>query len=98
MEYVPGITPYRWTYTIPQRAIDKVWGGDRKKAAAWPIWRRFLNLESQTVGASEYTVWETITPAASVTGYMLEPSMSAPERPQHHVDDLSELPGYWVLP
>ena len=98
VEYVPGITPYRWTYTIPQRAIDKIWGGDRKKAAAWPIWRRFSNLESQTVGASEYTVWETIAPAASVTGYMLEPSMSAPEKPRHRVDDLSELPGYWVLP
>ena len=97
-EYVPGITPYRWTYALPQRAIDMVWGGDRKRASAWPIWRRFPNLESQTVGASEYTVWETIAPAASVTGYVLTPSREPPPPLRRPASDIRSLPGYWPLP
>jgi endoglucanase len=97
-EYVPGITPYRWTYALPQRAVDMVWGGDRKRASAWPIWRRFPNLEAQTVAASEYTVWETIAPAASVTGYLLAPSNEPPPPPRSPAPDIRELPGYWPLP
>ena len=97
-EYVPGISPYRWTYALSQKAVEKVWGGDRKIAGKWPIWRRWGNLEILTVAASEYTVWETIAPAASVTGYLLEPSGTPPPvRPQPS-DDIRKLPGYWVLP
>ncbi len=99
-EYVPGITPYRWTYAVPQKAVDMIWGGDRAKASAWPIWRRWGNLENQTVGASEYTVWETIGPAASVCGYLATPSTSpAPPPPSPPpAAALSDLPGYWTLP
>ena len=98
-EYVPGISPYRWTYILPKRAVEMVWGGDRAKAAKWPIWRRWGNLENQTVGASEYTVWETIAPAASVMGYLISPSAATPPaaRPKP-AQRLSDLPGYWMLP
>ena len=97
-EYVPGISPYRWTYALPVRAVERVWGGDKKRASQWPIWRRWGNLEILTVAASEYTVWETIAPAASVTGYLLEPSETPPPVRPPPADDIRKLPGYWVLP
>ena len=98
-EYVPGITPYRWNYGIPWKAVEMVFGGDKVRAAKWPVWRRWGNLENQTVAASEYTVWETIAPAASVTGYLMDPGVKAPLRRQPPpAGRLSDLPGYWVLP
>ena len=98
-EYVPGITPYRWTYGMPWRATEIVWGGDRDRAVKWPIWRRWGNLEILTVAASEYTVWETIGPAASVTGYLAAPRVAAkPAPPRPPAKDVSLLPGYWPLP
>ena len=98
-EYVPGITPYRWTYDLPKRAVEMVWGGDKPTASKWPIWRRWGNLENQTVAASEYTAWETIAPAASVTGYLVEPGARTELqlRPAP-AKSLSDLPGYWTLP
>ena len=97
-EYVPGITPYRWNYGIPPKAIEMVWGGDKNEAIKWPIWRRWGNLENQTVAASEYTVWETIAPAASVTGYLASPGRTEPKPLPPPVDDVRKLPGYWMLP
>ncbi len=97
-EYVPGITPYRWTYGMPAKVVEKVFGGDRAKARKWPIWRRWGNLENQTVAASEYTVWKTIAPAASVTGYLLEPSGTPPGPQRPPAKSLRELEGYWLLP
>ena len=99
VEYVPGITPYRWTYTLPGRYLEMVWGDARQRAGKWPIWRRWGNLESQTVAASEYTVWETIAPAAAVTGYLISPDAATPLRPRRPPAQLlSDLPGYWLLP
>ena len=98
-EYVPGITPYRWTYALPKRSVEMVWGGDKAKASKWPIWRRWGNLEDQTVAASEYTVWETIAPAASVVGYLVEPGARTELRPRPMpAKSISDLPGYWTLP
>ena len=97
-EYVPGITPYRWTFTVPQKAIELVFGGNKALAAQWPIWRRWGNLENQTVGASEYTVWETIGPAASVTGYLLDPSGQPPPEQRRPAADIRDLLGYWAMP
>ncbi|MBR4170802.1 MAG: glycoside hydrolase family 9 protein [Kiritimatiellae bacterium] len=98
-EYVPGITPYRWTYGVPPKVIEMVWGGDKKQTSKWPIWRRWGNLEIKTIAASEYTVWETIAPAASVTGYLMTPGKSTPlpKRPPP-AKDLRDLAGYWTLP
>ncbi|MBP5285617.1 MAG: hypothetical protein ILO34_05850, partial [Kiritimatiellae bacterium] len=98
-EYVPGITPYRWTYSLQSKAVEALWGGDRARASKWPIWRRWCNLENQTVAASEYTVWETIAPAAAVMGYLVDPSAAtAPEPPKKPAEKTSDLPGYWTLP
>ena len=98
-EYVPGITPYRWTYVVPAKVVELVFGGDRAKASKLPIWRRWGNLECLTASSSEYTVWETIAPAASVTGYLIDPSSRSPLSPQRKpAKSLDELPGYWMLP
>ncbi|MBQ9338457.1 MAG: glycoside hydrolase family 9 protein [Lentisphaeria bacterium] len=65
-----------------------------------PIWHRWCNVEGKTVAASEYTVWETISPAAAVTGYLLDKARKpAPEwLDRKPVSDLKMLPGYYVLP
>ena len=97
-EYVPGITPYRWTYGMPPKAIQMAFGGDKAYATRWPIWRRYANLENQTVAVSEFTVWETIAPAASVTAYLMTPSDSKPHPQKSPAGSLCDLPGYWVLP
>ena len=64
----------------------------------WTIWRRWGNLENQTVAASEYTVWETIAPAASVTGYLAAPSNAKACGRPPPAADVRDLPGYWPLP
>ena len=66
----------------------------------WPIWRRWGNVESRTVAASEFTVWETIAPAAVVTGYLLNQAQM-PELPwleRVPADDIRKLPGFAPLP
>ncbi len=97
-EYTPGITPYRWTYGMPAKAVAMVYGGNKDYATKWPIWRRWGNLENQTVAASEYTVWETIAPAASVTAYLMSPGNSRPAPRPRPAKRLGDLEGYWVLP
>lgn len=66
----------------------------------WPIWRRWPNVEQYSVASSEYSVWETIGPAAAVTGYLLD--RAHPPR-QAWLDrrpaaDIRQLPGYAPLP
>lgn len=97
-EYVPGITPYRWNYGMPAKAVEMVYGGDKALATKCPIWRRWGNLENQTVAASEYTVWETIAPAASVCGYLLSATGTPPPVRPAPADDVRKLPGYWTMP
>lgn len=97
-EYVPGITPYRWTYGMPKKAIEMVFDGNKALATRWPIWRRYANVENLTVAVSEYTVWETIAPAASVTAYLMTPGDSKPQPRPRPARRLSDLPGYWALP
>lgn len=98
VEYVPGITPYRWTYGMPAKAIEKVYGGNKTYATRWPLWRRYPNIENLTVAVSEYTVWETIAPAASVTAYLMTPSDTQPQPRARPAKRLVDLPGYWMLP
>ena len=67
---------------------------------AWPIWRRWANLEMYNVPASEYTVWETIAPAAVTAGYLLN-GASLPESDwleRRPASDIRELKGYFRLP
>jgi len=66
----------------------------------YPIWRRWCNVEGMTVAASEFTVWETVAPAAVVTGYLLN-GASAPDgawKNRIPADDFRKLPGYAPLP
>ena len=97
-EFVPGISPYRWNYGIPAKAVELVYGGNKSLAIKWPIWRRWGNVENLTVAASEYTVWETIAPAASVCGYLLKPTGTPPPVRPAPADDVRKLPGYWTMP
>lgn len=66
----------------------------------WPIWRRWANLEGYSVPASEYTVWETMAPAAVATGLLLDrPYAPTPEQLNRvSVDNIRTLPGYAPLP
>ncbi len=66
----------------------------------WPIWRRWSNLEGYSVPSSEYTVWETIAPAAVATGLLLDHAYP-PEKEQLErvpVDDIRKLRGFAPLP
>ena len=67
---------------------------------AWPVWRRFANIEAFTVAASEYTVSETIAPAAALTGWLLEPNYKPSEELKNKkpADDIRELGGFAPLP
>ncbi|NLE54946.1 MAG: hypothetical protein GX617_08425 [Lentisphaerae bacterium] len=65
-----------------------------------PIWRRFANLESRAVAQNEYTVWETIAPAAAAYGALLPKNWRPPpawarQQPKKSLDD---IPGYIFLP
>ncbi len=67
-KYPAGVTPYRLTYNLEWKWLklcfpDDIW-------QKWPIWRRYGNFEIMSVKNSEFTVWETIAPAAVVTGYL----------------------------
>lgn len=69
-KYPPGVTPYRLVYGLEWRCLaycfpDSIW-------EQWPIWRRYGNFEILSVRNSEFSVWETIAPAAVVTGYLAE--------------------------
>ena len=66
----------------------------------YPIWRRWGNVEGRTVAASEFTVWETIAPAAVVTGYLLNGSQQPATawKNRQPADDIRKLPGYAPLP
>ena len=95
---MPGITPYRWNYGMPWKTVEMVYGGDKAFATKCPVWRRWGNIENLTVAASEYTVWETIAPAASVCGYLLEPTETPPPVRPTPAKDVRDLPGYWTMP
>ena len=71
---------------------------DTDEIRLWPFLRRWANVENQTVATSEYTVWETIGPAAAVTGYLMGPGLSPPVAPRTPAADVRDLPGYWSLP
>ena len=96
-EFVPGITPYGNTFGLDRNAVEMVYkqNGDRL-----PIFRRYVNLEFLSVPASEYSVWETVAPAAVVTGYLIEkPALPSTElKNRKPAGDFRKLPGYRALP
>jgi len=55
-------------------------------------------MEKETVAASEFTVWETMGPAAATTGYLMGPGLSPKNDMREPAKDVSDLPGFWALP
>lgn len=96
-EYVAGITPYRSTYGLDPAVREAVWRGDGTDGR-WPVWRRYGNMEEFSVAASEFTVFETIAPAAFTTGYLMTPGAEVPLPRRRPAKDVRALPGYWALP
>ena len=96
-EFVPGITPYGNTFGLDRNAVKMVY---RKNADKLPIFRRYVNLEFLSVPSSEYSVWETIAPAAITTGYLIEtPSLPSGElKNRKPAADFRQLPGYRAMP
>ena len=96
-EFVPGITPYGNTFGLDRNAVKMVYG---KSADKLPIFRRYVNLEFLSVPASEYSIWETIAPAAVTTGYLLEKAQEPLKewKNRRPVGDFRKLPGYKALP
>ncbi len=96
-EFVPGITPYGNTFGVDRNAVKMVYfsSGDDL-----PIFRRYVNLEFLSVPSSEYSVWETIAPAAVTTGYLIEkPALPSTElKNRKPAPDFRKLPGYKALP
>lgn len=132
-EFVPGITPYLFTYYIPYNDVRLAHGLYYESSAryqflgasvsmlpkrftggkdltekenrdllgkVWPVWRRFANLEAYTVDVSEFSIWETIAPAAAVTGCLMSPGFKpSPElKNRKPASDVRALPGYIILP
>ena len=96
-EFVPGITPYGNTFGIDRNAIKLIY---RNRADQLPIWHRYVNLEFLSVPSSEYSVWETIAPAAVVSGYLIDKPQLPTEKwkQQKPAADFRKLPGYRALP
>ncbi len=96
-EFVPGITPYGNTFGMDRNAVKMVYGENADKL---PVFRRYVNLEFLSVPSSEYSVWETIAPAAVTTGYLIEkPSLPSTElKNRKPAGDFRTLPGYRALP
>ena len=96
-EFVPGITPYGNTFGLDCNAVKMVYGD---KADLLPIWHRYVNLEFLSVPASEYSVWETIAPAAVTTGYLIEKAALPTDELKNRqpAGDYKILPGYRALP
>ncbi len=96
-EFVPGITPYGNTFGLDRNAVKMVYG---KSADELPIFRRYVNLEFLSVPSSEYSVWETIAPAAVTTGYLLEKAQLPLNewKKRKPAGDFRKLPGYRALP
>ena len=96
-EFIPGITPYGNTFGIDRNAVKMVYKDDAGKL---PIFRRYINLEFLSVPSSEYSIWETIAPAAAASGYLIEkPALpDAGLKNRKPSPDFRKLPGYRALP
>ncbi|MDO4569330.1 MAG: glycoside hydrolase family 9 protein [Planctomycetia bacterium] len=85
---------------FPHDKIDDIGAYSEAVRNGLPIWRRFANLEGLAVGASEYTVSETLSPEAAVVGCLLTPGWkpSRELREMRPVKNLKEIPGFIALP
>ncbi len=65
-----------------------------------PVWRRFANVEGSAVNQNEFTVWETMAPAAAAYGALLSPGWMPPPdwKKQQPEPNIRKIPGYIFLP
>ncbi len=94
--YAIPVLPHRWSQ---QRQLSE----SQTKAIIqqhWPVWRRNVNLEGLSVAASEFSIYETIAPAAAVTGCLMRPGWRpGPELLNRQpASKIEELPGFAPLP
>ncbi len=68
--------------------------------ATVPLWRRHSSLESYAIEQCEFTVWETMAPAAAVYAALLPDHWQPPPDWKHRqpIRDKNQLPGYYYLP
>ena len=97
-EYVPGISPYRNTFGLAPKVSELAYNWDAKLISLYPILRRWGNMEGFSVGASEFTVWETVHDPAIVAGYLMGEGCRPKQDMRSPAKDLRDLPGYWCLP
>ena len=97
-EYVPGIPPYRNTFGLAPEVNKQIFNWNSKISSLYPILRRWGNMEGFSVGASEFTVWETLHDPAIVAGYLMGPGLKPKNDMREPAKDLRDLPGYWCLP
>lgn len=95
-EYVPGISPYRNSFGVSPKVREWVW--TKGETEQLPFWRRYADIEEYTVATSEYTVWETIAPAAAACAYLTKPGVAVRNPNREPAKDIRDLPGYWMLP
>lgn len=65
-----------------------------------PLWRRFANVEGYAVSQNEFSVWETIAPAAAGYAALLPDNWMPPAewKQKEPETSLKNLPGYIFLP
>ncbi len=65
-----------------------------------PVWRRYASLEGKAVNQTEFTVWETIAPAAAAYGALLPPGWRPPPdwKAKKPEPDIKKLHGLFFLP
>lgn len=91
-----GLLPHKLYHAEPM-VLDDV---KQVVIAEIPLWRRHNALESYAVTLNEFTVWETMAPAAAVYAALLPPGWKPPAdwKKREPVRDKEQLPGYYFLP
>ena len=97
-EYVPGIPPYRNSFGLAPEVSKQAYSWDMNTISKYPFLHRWGNMEGYSVGASEFTVWETMHDPAIVAGYLMGPGQHPKNDMREPAKDVRDLPGYWCLP
>jgi len=65
-----------------------------------PVSRQYIEVGGNTVGASEYTIWETMSPLAALAGMLMGPNFMPDSnwKLREPVRDRYALDGYIFLP
>lgn len=96
----PGITKSIFPAAIDFANTDNVTDARDIYATYVPIQRHYIEVGSYTVAASEYTVWETIAPMASLAGCLMGTGFvpGTDWKTREPIRDRYALDGYIFLP